>query len=306
MNIDQISYECYDDAINEGVAMNPLFLKPLFDLFGLPYLGAYMSTLFVAFTLGSLLSIAVSPLLGGKRWSTTLLALVAIPSALLGSKLFHILFDEHFLEYMNTLGEKGPLYLFTLFHPFSGGHVFYGGLVGGAIGGVTLMWYLTGRRVSELWRYADITSFAIVAGLAIARIGCLTEGCCFGRPFLYGMQFPALSKTAFMLHRVLPAYDFTQPTLPLFPTQITHSIVNFIILIYLLYHVVKSKKPLGWFVLSAISYYAVGRFFIEFFRFDVRGNFLILSTSQWISIALFIWAYPKLHRLAKKTNQQKS
>lgn len=286
--------------------MDSLFLKSLFDLLGLPYLGAYLSTLFVAFTLGSLLSISVAPLLGGKRGPTTLLALVAIPSALLGSKLFHILFDEHFLEYMNSLGEKGPLYLFTLFHPFSGGHVFYGGLVGGAIGGVTLIWYLTGRRTTELWRYADITSFAIIAGLAIARLGCLAEGCCFGRPFLYGIQYPALSKTAFMLHRVLPAYNFTNPTLPLFPTQTAHSIVNFLILLYLLYHVVKNKKPLGWFVLSAISYYAVGRFFIEFFRFDVRGNFLILSTSQWISILLFIWAYPKLRRLKKQPHKQKS
>lgn len=286
--------------------MNPHFLKPLFDLVGLPYFGAYISTLFFAFIFGSLLSIAVAPLLGGKRLPTTLLAMIAIPSALLGSKLFHILFDEHFLEYMHALNEKGIGYIFTLFNPFSGGHVFYGGLVGGAIGGVLLIWFITGKSTKELWRYADITAFAIIAGLAIARVGCHSEGCCFGRPFLFGIQFPPLSKTAFMLHRVLPSYSFTNPTLPLFPTQIAHSLTNLSILLFLLYNLFKHKKPLGWFVLSAISYYAVGRFFIEFFRFDVRGSLLFFSTSQWISILLFAWAYPKLRRLKKQPKPKKS
>ena len=286
--------------------MNPYFLKPLFDLLGLPYLGAYMSTLFVAFLFGSLLSIAVAPLLGGKRMPTTFLALIAIPSALLGSKLFHILFDEHFTEYMRGVGKNGFGYFISLFNPFSGGQVFYGGLVGGAIGGIVLIWFITGKSRQELWRYADITAFAIIAGLAIARVGCYSEGCCFGRPFLYGIQFPPLSKTAFMLHRVLPSYSFTDPTLPLFPTQIAHSLTNFSILLYLLYHVIQHKKPLGWFVLSAISYYAVGRFIIEIFRFDVRGAFLILSTSQWISLLLFVWAYPKLRRLKNQIKQKES
>ncbi len=285
--------------------MNPQFFRPLFELFGLPYPGAYMTMLGIAFILGSSFSIALTPLLGGKRRHTFWLVLVVIPSAMFGSKLFHILFEGYLGRYMQRLSEQGPLYLFTMFNPVSAGQVFYGGLVGGAIGGITVIWFLTGKNVKMLWKYGDIASFGVMAGLALSRIGCFLEGCCFGIPFAFGMRFPALSKTAFMLHHVLPGYDVSQQTLPLFPTQLVHSATNFSILLYLFFSLLFGKKgrPDGWYALKAIVLYAVGRFIIEFFRFDVRGSFLFFSTSQWISLLLFVWAFPRLRRLSRGSDE---
>ena len=47
--------------------------------------------------------------------------------------------------------------------------------------------------------------------------------------------------------------------------------------------------------------YAIGRFIIEFFRDDPRGSVGLLSTSQFISILMLIFALA-LHMIVKKLN----
>ncbi|MGN1051325.1 MAG: prolipoprotein diacylglyceryl transferase family protein [Acutalibacteraceae bacterium] len=49
--------------------------------------------------------------------------------------------------------------------------------------------------------------------------------------------------------------------------------------------------------------YSVSRFIIEFFRGDnVRGFFLNLSTSGWISILLFLFSLSGIFLLSKKSS----
>lgn len=58
-----------------------------------------------------------------------------------------------------------------------GGLVFYGGMAGAVL--ATLL-FARLRRVS-LWKIADTMAPAVPIGHAFGRIGCLLNGCCFGR-----------------------------------------------------------------------------------------------------------------------------
>ncbi|MBU6402339.1 MAG: prolipoprotein diacylglyceryl transferase, partial [Verrucomicrobia bacterium] len=59
-----------------------------------------------------------------------------------------------------------------------GGLVFYGGFLGAALTGVA---YARSRRLN-LWKLADTLAPSIALGHAFGRIGCLMNGCCYGRP----------------------------------------------------------------------------------------------------------------------------
>jgi len=60
----------------------------------------------------------------------------------------------------------------------SGGMVWYGGAVGGAL--VVIFWLLWRRK--PVLPVADALAPGVLLGLAIGRIGCFTNGCCHGAP----------------------------------------------------------------------------------------------------------------------------
>ena len=233
------------------------------------------------------------------------LPLLIVPCALVFSKIFHILFEGMLPTYIEGLKVNGISYLFTkMLNPFVAGHVFYGGLLGGFLAGAaaTLIAYPHDRK--SFLKTADAASICVANGLWLTRIGCFFEGCCFGRPSqLFGVRFPQGSKTMFTLFHIDPEHTnlFTD-TPPLIPTQLIHSFSNLVIFIVLL-RLACSKEPKEPGFISAVFLlsYSVTRFFIEFLRYDIRGSFLMFSTSQWISIILFIAGL----MLWKKTKKEK-
>src|SRR5262249_11792855 len=70
-----------------------------------------------------------------------------------------------------------------------GGLVFYGGLVGASLACIL---YTQIKRL-RLWKIADILAPSIALGHAFGRIGCLMNGCCYGRPtsLPWAIHFPA-------------------------------------------------------------------------------------------------------------------
>ena len=74
---------------------------------------------------------------------------------------------------------------------------------------------------------------------------------------------------------------------PLFPIQIVESICNLIIFIIILITYKRFKGTYKTVALYAVLY-SVVRFVLEFYRGDFIRGIIILSTSQWISIVLFI------------------
>ena len=64
--------------------------------------------------------------------------------------------------------------IFMLQH---GGLVYYGGLIGATVAGFV---YLTWKKL-PVWNIADILAPSIALGSVFGRIGCLLNGCCYGR-----------------------------------------------------------------------------------------------------------------------------
>jgi len=73
-----------------------------------------------------------------------------------------------------------------------GGLVFYGGLIGATLAGI----FRVKRLKLPLWRVADCLAPGIALGHVFGRLGCLMNGCCFGRPsdVPWAITFPAPHK----------------------------------------------------------------------------------------------------------------
>ncbi len=147
------------------------------------------------------------------------------------------------------------------------GLVFYGGLVGGIIG--ALIAIKTNKYNFNV--YANAIIPCIPLGHAFGRVGCLLAGCC------YGMHYEG----CFAIHSI-----YVDPRNTLFPIQAVESMLNIILFVLLSLYTHKQKNGLILLSLYIVAYSAA-RFTLEFFRGDlIRGIYLGLSTSQWISILL--------------------
>lgn len=85
------------------------------------------------------------------------------------------------------------------FRFWNGGLVFYGGAIGGTIGGlIAYRWLLKPLRVSP-WQVCDVLAPAIALGLCFGRLGCFFTGCCYGHvapPGSPEICFPAMTSPA--------------------------------------------------------------------------------------------------------------
>lgn len=89
-------------------------------------------------------------------------------------------------------------------------------------------------------------------------------------------------------HIVFTNTPYAPTNVPLFPSQIIEAICNLLIFAII---IVTYKRFKGTYISIAIYciLYSIVRFVLEFFRGDaIRGFLLNLSTSQWISILLFL------------------
>ena len=170
-----------------------------------------------------------------------------------------------------------------------GGLTFYGGLILAFFAG---LWYIR-RFKLPLLEIADIAGWAIALGLGFGRIGCLLAGCCFGKichhNYWFCLKFPPYSPA--WTHHVKDLH-LIPPTalhsLPVYPTQIMHSLSNFAIFAFLYFYLRPRRKFKGQIFLAFVILYAVTRFIIEFFRDDPRGGLWFFSTSQWIGLIALI------------------
>ena len=125
-------------------------------------------------------------------------------------------------------------------------------------------------------KYADLVLPSVALAQGFGRIGCLLAGCC------YGLQ----TDGAFCI--VFKDSDFAPNNVPLLPTQIISSVLDFAHFFVLIWIARKVKKD-GVVASLYLIFYSIGRFILEFFRGDlIRGSVGVLSTSQFIS--LFILA----------------
>lgn len=154
----------------------------------------------------------------------------------------------------------------NMFHLIThSGIVFYGGLFGVLI---ALKIYIKFSQYEDSTIYRMITP-AIPLFHGFGRIGCLFAGCCYGKE----LSEPINLFNALYINRI--------------PTQLFEVIFEFILFAAILV-IGKKHKEMDLLKIYLISY-AVFRFVNEFFRGDeIRGIFL-LSTSQWVSVAILAY-----------------
>ena len=159
---------------------------------------------------------------------------------------------------------------------------FEGLAVYGAVIGVVLaiIIYCLVKKLS-IWLIADIISPGALVGMAIGRIGCVLNGCCYG------------------LTTSLPwAVEYTCPDsyaplgVPLHPTQIYHIIWN-LIAFAVLWSLRRRLKPQGSVFLLYLAFYAAGDLIIRTFR-EGEPYLFGLQQAQLIGIIVLVITVPWL------------
>lgn len=156
---------------------------------------------------------------------------------------------------------------------------FYGGALGGFLGGLTL---LTIKR----WRIgfvADAALPGLVMALGVGRIGCFLNGDDYGQsvdatpPPWWAVKFPNLNDNVYR-----------------YPVQLQEAFVSFALAAFFMwwfrriYAEKRETYPYGLIGSVTVVFSALNRFLNEFYRGDVRGSFLgtNFSTSQGIAVIL--------------------
>lgn len=89
---------------------------------------------------------------------------------IIGARLFYV------IQYSHQFQENGQISFGKILRMTEGGLVVYGSIIGGALGGLV---FLKIKKLPAL-PMLDILAPCMMLGLAIGRIGCLMNGCCWG------------------------------------------------------------------------------------------------------------------------------
>lgn len=162
---------------------------------------------------------------------------------------------------------KDPGILLDIGHGF----VVYGGILGGILGGFL---YCRLKKLNFL-AYFDLVMPSVALAQGFGRLGCLLAGCCYGRV------------TDSWFHITFTQSKIAPNGVPLIPTQPISSAANFAHFALLLF-VAKRVKGDGQVAGAYLIFYSIGRSLIELLRDDPRGTVGGLSTSQFISLFIFI------------------
>lgn len=157
---------------------------------------------------------------------------------------------------------------------WEGGLVLYGGLLPSLFLSLILMkhWEFPIRKT------LDAASFPLSIGFAFGRFGCLSAGCCYGKPTIlpWGIVFKderSLAPVGVKLH----------------PTQLYEALFFILLALFLKTKGKRIKSNGGRFFTLCFSY-GVFRFFNEFLRGDPRTIIWGLSHNQWVMVGLSVFS----------------
>ncbi len=184
--------------------------------------------------------------------------IVTSVSGLVGSRLLYVALNwEYYSGHLLSI-------LFARFEGLS----FYGAFIGGAIA-----LYAWGRwRQVSFPKLSDLAAPYLALGYSFGRIGCLLNGCCFGK----------LSEVSW----ALPASMVD--TLPRHPVQLYAAAGA--LLIFIVLKLLEPVRPFSGFNLFALAaLYGILRFTTEFFR-DEAQIWFGMTAAQLFSLSLTITA----------------
>ena len=176
----------------------------------------------------------------------------AIVGGLLGAKLYFVV----------VLGNWDALFT-------RGGFVFWGGLIGGAIG----VLIIAVRKKVPIWRTLEVGAPAVAAAYAVGRTGCWAVGDDYGRPWdgPLAVQFPegAPPSTAGIMSQEF-GVQFPPGTDPatvvaVHPTQL-YEVGMSLIMFAIIWRLRKHHHAEGWLFGVYCILAGIERFIVEFFR----------------------------------------
>ena len=239
------------------------------SVYGLLLVTAGSAAWLLAFGLAKIKKGAVQPL------DASLAFLMGVCGGLVGSIILRPLMRLVGLIFVRPEGVFASVN--ALFSYLVGGFevVFYGGLLGGL---VAILLYCRQYKVNFM-SLLDLFAPAIALGHAIGRLGCYFAGCC------YGMELPAGHPLAV----IYPPVSLAAPAgVPLLAVPLLEAAFLAALCVILVVLCLKANRPGLCFGVYLVAY-SCWRFVIEFFRADaIRGADGWLTTSQYISIALFV------------------
>ncbi|MGE5372102.1 MAG: prolipoprotein diacylglyceryl transferase [Solirubrobacterales bacterium] len=199
-------------------------------------------------------------------------AIIAVFSGVIGSRLFYVVFYDWAYFAANPL---------QIINPQVQGLVFYGGFLFGALGVSAWAW----RKGKNPWKLADIVAPGLMLAYGIGRIGCFLNGCCYGKPTEvgWGLLFP----TADIFYR--------------HPTQLYESAAAVLLFVILCRLYVKRTFD-GQVLWAYVLLYAVERFSVEF----LRENLVVwhgLTIAQVTAMIMALIAIPAYYWLRNRSDQ---
>ena len=155
----------------------------------------------------------------------------------------------------------------------------YGGLALSALASVL---YARSRGL-DLWDVADTLAFAFLPAIAVARLGCFLNGCCYGKPTTapWGLVAGGAPNTV----------NFDVPS---HPTQLYEAAAA-LFLFALLLRMRRKRQFVGQLTVAFLASFPLFRFFNELFRGDPRpawqiGDVGTLSLNQILSVVPLVFA----------------
>ena len=197
------------------------------------------------------------------------LTFYTILASIIGSRIFFV------IEKWNEIFRQNPLKALAV---WEGGLIFFGGV----IFAIPTAIHFVKKTGMNPWKVGDWIAPGFALGIAIGRIGCFFNGCCFGKPTAlpWGVIF-----------RPESAAGSTFPGTPLHPTQLYESIGELLVF-FILLSLRKRKKRDGFLILTFAFFGSLVRFIDDFFRYYEPDAYILgpLTFNQLISIAIILLA----------------
>jgi phosphatidylglycerol:prolipoprotein diacylglycerol transferase len=211
------------------------------------------------------------------------LAFWSIVGGVIGGRLAYIIYDwEHFIANpRDIIGFQG---------------LAQNGMIIGIVVAALIYMRATRMRFSMLLSIGDAVAVGAPLALAIARIGCTLNGCCSGQPSPF--HFFPLAVIYTPRDAMAPQYW----NMPLYPTQIYHSLWGLIVFA-IVWRLRGKLKPEGSLLFFFFCIFAVGDFGIRFLRTDepVLWGLRQAQVLDLAILAIFLpWLIIRMRRFKKQ------
>ena len=234
-----------------------------------------------------LIGIAAAILIGNRRlvargaqsWVVLDIALWTVPFGIIGARLFHVL--THFTDYFGP--GKSPMDIFAV---WNGGLAIYGAFILGTFGAFVGCQQAGIKFLS----FVDAMAPGVLLAQAIGRWGNYFNQELFGKPTDLPWALE-IDRPNSAIPTGLPTSAVFHPT---FAYEMLWSLVGVALLLIL-----EKRIDLRWGRLFAmyLTYYSIGRFWIEGLRIDPSDIYFGLRTNQWsavltalVGVALYMYS----------------